>query len=65
MAVIYLVHPDHGAKVAIAEEEAICDEMYGWTRYNPNTLDDADVAPAANEMAAPTKRGRRRATQED
>jgi hypothetical protein len=58
MSVIYLVHDVHGAKVAISEEEAICDEEFGWERYYP----DAPVAAPANEMSART---RRRATQED
>jgi hypothetical protein len=58
MAVIYLVHDVHGAKVAISEEEAICDEDFGWTRYNP----DKPVQASVNEMSARTNR--RRATQE-
>lgn len=72
MSVIYLVHPQHGAKVAISEEEANYDEMYGWMRYDIDTSsvaadvdeDEEDFEPV-NEMAAPTRRGRRRATQED
>lgn len=58
MAVIYLVHDVHGAKVAISEEEAMCDEEYGWERYSPN--DDVD-APV-NEMQA--AKSRRRTTQD-
>ena len=58
MAVIYLVHDVHGAKVAISEEEAICDEDFGWTRYNP----DEPVKASVNEMSARTNR--RRTTQE-
>jgi hypothetical protein len=46
MAVIYLVHERHGAKVAISELEAEADEKIGWTRYNPET-------PSAPEDAAP------------
>ena len=57
MAVIYLVHDVHGAKVAISEEEAICDEDFGWTRYNP----DKPVKVSVNEMPAAN---RRRTTQE-
>jgi hypothetical protein len=34
---ITLVHPLHGAKVAINEVEIIEDEKNGWTRYNPDT----------------------------
>ena len=59
MAVIYLVHDVHGAKVAISEEEAFYDEDFGWTRYNP----DEPVKASVNEMSARTNR--RRATQED
>jgi hypothetical protein len=71
MAVIYLVHPMHGAKVAISESEAISDEMYGWERYDISTPAAADVdgedeeVEAVNEMAEPKPRGRRRAAQED
>ena len=65
MAVIYLVHPTHGAKVAISEEEAFSDEMYGWTRYNPDTPVAADADEHVNVMAEPKSRGRRRATQKD
>lgn len=68
MSVIYMVHPVHGAKVAISDHEAIYDEMNGWMRYDPTTPDavddDEDEAPV-NEMAAPKRRGRRRASQED
>lgn len=74
MSVIYMVHPVHGAKVAISEHEAIYDEMHGWDRYDPATpvaadddaveVEEEDETPV-NEMAAPKRRGRRRATQED
>ena len=68
MAVIYLVHPVHGAKVAISEHEADYDEMHGWMRYDPTTPDEADEDEAeapVNEMVAPKRRGRPRAKQED
>lgn len=69
MAIIYMVHPQHGAKVAISEEEANYDEMNGWSRYDPETPQEAadeDEADApVNEMAAPKRRARRRAAQED
>lgn len=72
MSVIYMVHPQHGAKVAISEEEANYDEMFGWERYDPATPEPAadddegeeDFAPV-NEMAAPKRRGRPRSKQED
>lgn len=68
MSVIYMVHPTHGAKVAISEHEAIYDEMHGWERYDPTTPDAADDDEGeepVNEMVAPKRRGRRRAPQED
>ena len=68
MSVIYLVHPSHGAKVAISETEANYDAMSGWQRYDVDTStvladDDGDDEPV-NEMAAPKRRGRPRAKQE-
>ena len=66
MAVIYLQHPVHGAKVAISDMEANYDEMHGWKRYNPDTFTAADDdAEVVNEMAIPKRRGRPRAKQED
>lgn len=58
--VIYLIHPVHGAKVAVSEHEAIYDESNGWMRYDPTT----PASAAVNEMAAPKRRGRPRAQQE-
>ena len=34
---VVLVHPIHGAKIAINESEIEMDETLGWTRYNPET----------------------------
>lgn len=70
MAVIYMVHPVHGAKVAISEHEADYDEMHGWMRYDPDTPEAAadgydDEDEVVNELAAPKRRGRPRAKQED
>lgn len=68
MAVIYMVHPQHGAKVAISEAEAEYDEMNGWMRYDPatpNSADDDAAETPVNEMAAPKRRGRRRAEPEE
>lgn len=70
MAVIYMVHPAHGAKVAISEQEAIFDETNGWMRYDHATPDAADVDEdnenvPVNEMAEPKRRGRPRTKQED
>ena len=50
--VIYLRHPVHGNKVAIAEAEAAYDETNGWERY--------DVEPeSVNELAKPRGRPRK------
>jgi hypothetical protein len=68
MAVIYMVHPTHGAKVAISDAEAILDAMDGWERYDVVTssvVTDDDEDDIVNEMAAPKRRGRPRAKQED
>jgi hypothetical protein len=68
MSVIYLVHPSHGAKVAISDEEANYDAMSGWQRYDVDTstvlADDDGDDESVNEMAAPKRRGRPRAKQE-
>jgi hypothetical protein len=45
MAVIYLTHPIHGAKVATLDIEADADEQNGWVRYNPDTLSEDEAAP--------------------
>jgi len=51
MAVIYLTHPKHGAKVAAAEWEALADEKNGWTRYDPNNPRElVEDAPAEDNM---------------
>jgi hypothetical protein len=67
MSVIYMVHPSHGAKVAISDEEANYDAMSGWQRYDVDTstvLTDDDDDESVNEMAAPKRRGRPRVKQE-
>lgn len=54
MAVIYLRHPKHGAKVAISDMEAENDMQNGWEEYDPADLvsssapvkDEVDDAPA-------------------
>jgi hypothetical protein len=52
--VIYMRHPDHGNKVAIAEAEAVYDEKNGWERYEPGVSEE-DV----NELAKPRGRPRK------
>jgi hypothetical protein len=43
--IIYLEHPEHGAKVATMDLEAEMDERNGWTRYNPDTPSETEAAP--------------------
>ena len=40
---IYLKHIIHGVKVAIADAEAAYDEKNGWTRYNPEEVEEPPV----------------------
>lgn len=54
MAVIYLRHPKHGAKVAISDMEAENDMQNGWEEYDPADLVN-DSAPVEDEVDdAPT-----------
>lgn len=53
MAVIYLKHPTHGAKVAISDEEARQDERNGWFRFS---VDDNSPVVHTNQLAAPRRR---------
>ena len=57
MAVIYMSHPVHGAKVATMEEEAVFDEKNGWTRYTLDTPIE-EVAPVVNTLEVKRRRGR-------
>lgn len=54
MAVIYLQHPKHGAKVAISEMEAEYDIQNGWEEFDPTNSEP----PVVNELQ-PRRRGRR------
>lgn len=51
---IYLKHPVHGHKVAIAEEEAMNDEENGWERFELGQvtpqIDNAIVRRRARNM---------------
>lgn len=58
MAVIYLTHPVHGAKVATLDIEADLDVQNGWSRYNSEPLVE-EVSP---EPVA--RRGRRKKPEE-
>lgn len=53
--VIYLTHPIHGAKVATLDLEAEADEANGWTRYNPETPSDSEVAAPVNALGTKRK----------
>jgi hypothetical protein len=56
MAIIYMSHPVHGAKVATMELEAVYDETNGWTRYTLDT--PIEVAPVVNTLEVKRRRGR-------
>jgi len=56
MAVIYMSHEVHGAKVATMELEAVEDEKNGWVRYTLDTL--VEAAPVANELEVKRRRSR-------
>jgi hypothetical protein len=72
MAVIYLRHPLHGAKVATSDMEAEKDFQNGWEEFDPAepvtdpapqaevVVDDTPPveAPVVNELQ-PRRRGRR------
>ena len=52
---VVLVHPIHGAKVAIDATEIENDELAGWTRYEPVTpVEDSAPAELA-ELAEPAE----------
>jgi hypothetical protein len=64
--VIYLRHPVHGTKVAVAEVEALADEKHGWVRYTLASTDSLSRAATLTEIVAPQpqqQRRRRRATE--
>lgn len=56
MAVIYLRHPVHGAKVACLEAEAVYDEKNGWVRFDVDNLENGPAT--VNKMKS--SRGRPR-----
>ena len=56
MAVIYMKHPLHGAKVVTLEMEAEYDERNGWVRYNPDTPSDSEEVASENTLRLKRKR---------
>ena len=58
MAVIYMTHPIHGAKVATMDLEAEYDEQNGWARYTPDTPVVQEAAPVVNELEVKRRRSR-------
>jgi hypothetical protein len=53
---VVMVHPVHGAKIAINLTEVEQDEQNGWSRYNADT-------PAAVAEVAPKRKYTRRVVQ--
>jgi len=54
--IIYLEHPEHGAKVATMDLEAEMDERNGWTRYNPDTSSETEEAAPVNVLEVKRRR---------
>ena len=54
--IIYLEHPEHGAKVATMDLEAEMDERNGWTRYNPDTPSETEEAAPVNVLEVKRRR---------
>ena len=62
---VVLVHPIHGAKVAINELEIEMDEKNGWTRYNPDTPVEKPTKAAPESVTeAPKRKYTRKVTQQ-
>lgn len=62
MAVIYLRHPLHGAKVATLDLEAEYDMQNGWEPFDPISPAPEAASPApepVNSLAEPPRRRRR------
>ena len=51
---VVMVHPDHGAKIAMTDLEIEQDEKNGWTRYNADTPAQA-AAPEDKPKRKPRK----------
>lgn len=58
---VTLVHPIHGAKVAINQEELEQDVKNGWSEYNPAT--PVEVAPEP-VVEAPKRKYTRKVTEQ-
>ena len=56
MAVIYMKHELHGAKVAPMEAEAVADEKNGWVRYTHDTPSEAVEEAAPKKEVKPRAR---------
>lgn len=52
MAVIYLKHPQHGAKVAISELEAENDMQNGWEEFDPTVAVSESLSTALESAPA-------------
>ena len=62
---VVLVHPIHGAKVAINALEIEMDEKNGWTRYNPDTPVEKPTEAAPESVTeAPKRKYTRKVTQQ-
>lgn len=55
MPLIYLQHPQHGAKIATLELEAEHDEQNGWTRFDPDAPKET-IGVSENSLVRKRKR---------
>jgi len=61
---VVLVHPIHGAKVAINAQELEHDEKLGWTRYTPDAPAEKPVESASVEESPAKRKYSRRVTRQ-
>lgn len=62
MAVIYLKHPKHGAKIASSPQEAQADKANGWIEFSSSdkAKPQAQDKPVVNALPLRRSRGRPR-----
>lgn len=52
---IVLVHPQHGAKIALSDAEVEQDEKLGWTRYTPASAPVEEEKPRRRYTRKPVE----------
>lgn len=54
---IYLRHPQHGAKIAYMDAEANADKLNGWEEYAPTSQIETLAHAQAEDEPAPSQEG--------